>query len=247
MRPAMKVKRSVLRGWTRYALPGLFVLVGLLVPAMSVQATPCPVTLAAGCTVVPGAITLAGDVLLDSTGLQILAAPSGLFTTTVIAQVYRNAAGTLDFVYQFSNAANSATALGRLSGFSFACPSGACPPGSFTTDLFYDATDPSLLPTAITAGLLPTDGTRGQCPTCLVAAFDFIDTPSKVLAGETSPILLVRTDAIAYTSGGLAVIDGGAVNGVAFQPTGVPEPASLLLIGAGILGLGLIRRRRKSS
>jgi hypothetical protein len=161
--------------------------------------------------------------------------------------VYRNAGGTLDFVYQFSNDANSATALGRLSGFFFGCDSGACPAGSFTTDLFFDDTDPSLLPTPITAGLLPTDGTRGQCPTCLVAAFDFIDTPSKVLAGDTSPILLVRTDARFFTSGGVSIIDGGAVNGVAFQPTQVPEPASLLLIGAGLAGLSLIRRRRKSS
>ena len=50
------------------------------------------------------------------------------------------------------------------------------------------------------------------------------------------------TDSI-YDSG--LAIDGVTVAGVEIIPSTVPEPASMALLGAGLVGVGLIRRRRR--
>jgi len=150
-------------------------------------------------------------------------------------------AGCLDFVYQVSNASSSTDGVGRVTAFNFAgwdVDAGFSPtaPGSGGGP-FVDGTD---APGLVDRNTLDTVG------------FQFESSPTAaIVPGDTSNILLIETNAMYFTSGGASVLDGGTANFSAFSPTAssqVPEPASALMLGLGMVALaGLCRFRRSES
>ena len=192
-----------------------------------------------GSTVFPGLVPPGTD---PGTLLAALALPESITTTagttsfTLDTAVFREAGGTLDFYYQLANSAASATALARLSAFSFA---------GFTTSLGFRV-DGSILP-----GFLFVDGTVAPVTgdrdlTGTVVGFNFNPPDAaKIIPGATSYVLVISTDATNFAPGNFSVIDGGSFTGPAFQPAlaAVPDSGtSAALLGLGVASL-LVGRR----
>lgn len=189
----------------------------------------------------PDIFALSGLTLLDSVS-STETSTSGALTFTLNAAVYSDpsnifGAGDLAFVYQVMNSSTSPDSVGRVTGIDFT---------GFQTDVGYTATG-STLP-----GGMFVDGT--VTPQLVdrvhadVVGFSF-NAPLTLLIGpgDTSVVLVVETDATNYTAGHANVIDGGVSTVDAFQPaSGVPEPATMGLFGAGMLALAGIRRSRRA-
>ncbi len=146
-----------------------------------------------------------------------------LISGTLNTWVYRdNSDGNLIFAYQVFNGAGSDNGLSALTATSFA---------KFSTYVAYQSTGGGISPITFdrSSGTGSTVGFR----------FGFEAIP----AGSNSDILWVKTNTAYYGAGETSIINGGAVNVPTFGPT-VPEPATLSLLGLGILGLLGFRKRK---
>jgi hypothetical protein len=201
-----------------------------------------------GAYVIPNA-TSPGTLVTSLTSSIVTTA----FTATVREAVFNpGIANTLDYYFQVTNGAGTlfSDAIGRLTDRSF---------NAFTTNVFA-RTDAS--------------STNALCPACAFLSSTLAPTSiDRDISGQTigwnfakgiaptfptfatSEILIVRVNSASFSSNGqFNAIDGAVGSIVSFAPQestppppGIPEPASIILLGTGMLGLAFVARRRAIS
>lgn len=196
------------------------------------------VLIAPGTAGFPGLVppgTPAGTELASLTSPYSFTTTAGTTSGTLTSAVYRNPSGTLDFYYQVANSATSATAIARESNTNFA---------GWQTALGFRIDGSILGGSFVNGTVAPTQGDVTLMGPGNTVGFQFgpPDT-SKILPGMASTVFVISTNATSYMRGNAEIIDGGTQTVAAFQP--VPEPATMALLGAGLLALASFRRFRK--
>lgn len=171
-----------------------------------------------------------GGTVVADTGPVPVTAPtfSGTVQSQVISGDTNNTLGGETFVYRITNASGSPNSIKRATIDSFA---------NFTTDVGY----------VTGTGVAPADADRGTNGD--VIGFDFRAFPGTVgdviAAGQTSALLVIRTNSTTFEPSTLSLIDGSTGTAASFAPANViPEPAGISLLmcaAAGVLG----RRRNR--
>ena len=196
---------------------------------------------------VPGG-TVAPELLTGPAGTLLAAASNLPFDTgdvmgTLTAAVVRNAMGTLDFYYQITNDLASIDSLSRNTNSAFALLGGPV----FATSVFFREDTGGLAEFSNgDAGAAPLTADRGM--TARVVGFNFLSLPGAtgIDPGETSRILVIRTNATIFIPGISSVIDGGVDSVDAFAPSSVPEPASLVLLSSAFAAAAYVTRNRRN-
>jgi len=152
------------------------------------------------------------------------------FSGTVTENVYYNPGNTfgggLDFVYAFSNLSTPAQSIiDRTTTFDF---------GTFLTDVGFDPLNSLVggIIAPLTVDRITTD----------VIGFNLIVPP-----GSGTLDLVIETNAQYYQPGSITFQDGGVAAVSAFAPSATPEPASLALMGTGIVFCARLLRRKKKN
>ncbi|MEI9977826.1 MAG: PEP-CTERM sorting domain-containing protein [Edaphobacter sp.] len=174
--------------------------------------------------------TTVGGVLSTTSGFadSIL----GTYTIGYTANVWRDAAGTLDFSYQITSMVDHTTPLDAVTQLSI---------GLFT---------PSVLTAVAAVG-------SGQAPTSpadLNLASEVLDVSfadNAIGNNDTSQVIWLITDATMYTYGTFSSQDGSVAQLAGYMPvaptTPTPEPSTFALMGTGLLAAaGAVRRRMKA-
>lgn len=180
------------------------------------------------------------------------------FTGTFTSAVYANTAsaadamnagftlgmGVLDFVYQFSNSANSATSVHRLSLFDLAADS---MPNGLAILAWDQATDPDGAGSLFTTGQQAADNAEREISGRTVSLnYGDASLLNKIDPGESSFAVLLRVNTTAYTSGLFTGINGSAATAHAYIPAPVPEPETYALLLAGLGVIGFLARHRRA-
>ncbi len=172
-----------------------------------------------------------------------------LYTGTLRSAVYRNSLNNqLDFYYQFVNNSSSVDSISRMTMTNF---------GTFTTNVGFtsqdiDGTTGSAGGTAKAVNFSQTGTMQAPSlanrPSQGTLGFNFGDgtvSSDMINPGETSRILVIRTNATNYNNGSTSTINGAIATYQTFAPTAIPEPGTYALMGAGLIALGLVRRKQQ--
>lgn len=226
---------------------------GLLICAFGLTSLPVRADLvgtvptAPGDTVFPGLVPPGADpgTLLATESVSFISS-LGFASGTIVSAVYKEAGGTLDFYYQLTN---NLTAPNCGTGSQPACDSVARLAATsfigFTTATGFRTDGASLTGTAFVDGTVaPVTADRSNNGNTVGFSFN-PPVAAQILPGLTSDVLVISTNATNFKAGNASEIDGGVTTVAAFEPassTTVPEPASFLMLSAGLLVLMGVRR-----
>ncbi len=154
---------------------------------------------------------------------------TGFYREVVIADSTSSVCtNCLTFLLQVSDTSGSLDAISRITTAIFT---------GFSTDVGY-TTSADLMSHGAT-DINP--NTVDRSASGAVVGFNFT---SGIPAGDQSAVLEIQTDATQFTGGTISVINGATVNLAGYAPTTVPEPATLFLLGSGLVALGGFAHRR---